>query len=176
MAKKTKKTEEPEALTDKQLFSLAHEHEDAKANESKWKGLKDRAKTRILTEMARRDAKTITQDSTGLRITRTQAETVIYDQEGIRLDTKIKAAIRRRIFRRSWNFAMLTKERQAEVQAAIIAMLTPAERRACTVWTLDVDAMSREVQAGDLDPKLIAPHSEIKKSAAYVTISLGAES
>lgn len=108
------------------------------------------------------------------RITVVQNESMDYDEDGLYGD--LTAAQRREAYDYSIDLSRLTADERKALNAAMIELLTPAQRKACKVRALNIDRLSQAVQDDKIDPKVIAKHSKLVKSAAYVRISHGSGS
>lgn len=156
-------------LTESEIFDLAKEVKAEKATEAaakgRWKDLQD---NKIIPAL---DALKVTSiGRPGIQVTRVQAESVTYDPAGLRREKKISSRIRRRIFRRS----LVLSDLAPEVELAVVNLLKENGVKSTVVqWALDVDALSSEVQAGNIDPDAVKPHATVNKNAPYLTISLG---
>lgn len=159
-----------EALSDRQLFELAAEFENAKTLAKKyesdpvvgWRNIQ----SRIVAAMSRRKVKSLV-DSSLTKITLVAPTTVVYDEEGMWAD--LPASKRKAIFDRQINLALLP----ADVQAALLEHLTPAQRKRVVSHRLNVDRLADAVQEGKVEPEWVAEHSEIKESSAYIKVSRG---
>ena len=170
---KKQKTDKPKKVGDSKLFALARKSLAAAGEAKKWGAQKAIIDGEIVEAMQQRRAKTITESDTGLRITFTQAEKTTYDGEGLRSEKRIKKSIKDRIFRKKLDISLLPKKRQEELRKVMLEALSPAELAAITSYELDVDEMSKCVQEGKLDAKVVAAHATITKNKPYCTISSG---
>lgn len=166
MADKSKSKKKVKKLSDKEIIELAIEHERARGKESRFKKAKEKAKEALTAEFIRRGTKGLTSAS-GTVVTFVQAEKLVYDGDNLYADLKPKQ--RRAVYEENIDLNALS----AEARKRVIAALSAEERKAVTTYVLNVDKLSDEVQAGRIDAKLIAKHSEIKKNAPYVSVSLG---
>lgn len=166
MAAKTK----PARLKEAELFALADEYEKAHAAEGTAKKDK-RSITKTLVEQIQGLRKLGALESNKFgkftKITVVQAEHVEYDGDAIW--KALKPIQRREAFDSLVNLNALP----AATRKAIMATIPTDELRAVTTHVLNVERMSQAVQADKIDAKVIAPHSEIVKSAPYISISHG---
>lgn len=170
MTKKKAKKRITSSLSDRKLFEIASEFENAKSLSKKyeadpeigWRSLQ----SRIVDELKRRNVKSLV-DSALTKITLVAPESVVYDEEGMWAD--LTPARRRAVFDRQINLALLPKD----VQEALLDHLTPAQRKRVVSHRLSVDRLSDAVQEGKIPASFVAKHSEIKESAAYVKVSRG---
>lgn len=111
----------------------------------------------------------LSSDDVGLKVTVTQSETDKWDDQGVW--GALTPRERPKAFDRDYDFSALTPERRAELHKAMIAMLSPAEKRLCVRNRLNVARMSQAVQAGDIDAEKIAPFMETHKGTPYITVT-----
>ena len=171
MAKAKKKSKR---LSDAKLFVLAREVYDLrlkqKADATKIKESQDA----VTAEMMARKSKTMTSLDTGLKVTMTEKETTVYDEDGLYAD--LTARQRPLAFDRSLDLSALTPERRTELMKLVRQALTPAEVKVCTVNKLNVDRLSQAVQDDRIAIEVGAAHTEIKKGAPYITVTEGGAS
>lgn len=165
--KKKSKEKKAKALSDKEVFELAVEHEQALAKEKKFKGRKEKIKNILVAELQRRKTKGLTSAATGTTVTFVQAEKLVYDGEGLWSD--LKPVQRREVYEERIDLNALSPE----ARKAVIEALPKEERKNVTSHVLVVDKLSDAVQAGRIDAKVVAKHSEIQRNAPYISVSLG---
>jgi len=116
-----KKVKAPKPLTDKRIFELAEEYDDAQKSERKFKAVKQKISASLCAEFIRRKTKGLTSKD-GTTVTFVQAEHVEYDADGLWGDLKAKQ--RREVFEDNINLNALPAEKRKE----IVKLLSEEER------------------------------------------------
>lgn len=153
-------------LSDEQIFDLAAAYERQSQIEGRAKKEKKKVGDQICEELEVRGVKSLTA-SDGTTVTRTQAESVQFDEKG--LWASLRFAVRRKVFRASLPFSKLSEPDQRDLHAWL-------KERGLTkhlVWSLDTSALTAEVQNGRISSELLAEHSKIVKNAPFPRISHG---
>jgi len=155
-------------LSKDECFALAREYEE----QHKTEGLAKKRKTEISKALVynifeRMKLKTLTARGSSTRITVVQNERVEYDENG--LYRALRPVQRRMAFDTHVNLNGLSPE----TRKALIAAVPRDELKAVTTHSLNVENLSSTVQAGKIDAKLVAEHSEVVKDSPYVRISQG---
>lgn len=168
MAKSKKSEPKVKKHSLRECVALAREYLEGDKLAKEGSARKAKAQAIIAAEWERRGHDTLTAD--GLKITRVQNSSMVYDSEGLWSD--LTARQRPLAYRRTFNLSALPAERRAVLMEAIREAMTPAEIRMCTDNVLDVEMLSEAVQAGRIDAKVVAAHAEEKFSAPYIRVSV----
>lgn len=168
MAKK-KKTEKKVKVGTGAFWQLVKAVRTGRLDEKKIKALVSADQKIVAEAMIENGDKKIENADYGLSVTVSQRETPEYDADGIWRD--LTSRQRPKCFDRSIDLMVLSPERRKELHDAMVATLTPSEKRACTVDSLNVERLSQAVQDGTIDPEVVAPHVTWKKSAPYITVT-----
>lgn len=174
MPKRGGKEKAPKGLSDTQIFALASEIKVHKKTEAeakrRWKQIQDNV---LVPEFIRRKIKNLGRE--GLMVTLVEPSSTTYDGPGIRACKAIKMSVKRRIFREWLNLSALTPNDRGAIME-ILARIPVRERKGAMSIELDVDALSAEVQAGNIDPEVLDEFTTIKESGKYLNVSLGTDS
>lgn len=152
----------------RQAVVLAKRYLDADADEKTAASKKNKIKTTLVDTLT--DKGVDSYSGGGLKITKVQGSTMVYDSDGIWSDLTTQQ--RSLCYTPVYNFAALGAKRQSEIMAQIRKSLTPAELAAVRTFRLDEAQLSQAVQDKKIPAKVVAAHAEEKKSAPYVRISI----
>lgn len=130
-------------LTDERLAELARKHKKYQQREKKAKEVKDRLSKKICGELKTRRRKTEDMEETGVKITRVVQERTDYDWHGIRNDLVTKYG--------------------AKKGNRLANLIRPQ--------AVDASALSRLMQAGEIDADIVAEHSRTYTHAEYPIVS-----
>ena len=156
----------------RECFVAARDYLEGDKLEKQGKKKKSDASALITSEWERRGTDTITAE--GLKVTRVQNSSMVYDGPGLWGDLTPRQ--RPLAFRRSFEITALPPARRVELMEAVKALLTPEEIKLCTNDVLDVQMLSEAVQAGRIKAEVVARHAEEKKSAPFIRVTqAGAE-
>lgn len=173
MAKKSSKTAKKMKVGSSQFWALCRQVREGRLEATRLDGdIKD-AQTVVaeamLSPSGKKLGKSLENDDAGLKVTVTQKETEVWDPDGVW--GALTPRERPLAFDREYDFSALTPERRAELHKAMIASLSPAEKRMCVRNRLNVSRMSQAVQADKIDAEKIAPFMEVKYANPYITVT-----
>lgn len=173
MVKKTaaSKKKKVERLKDAEIYALMPEFEDGKKEEAagkkKWRGIQQRVTDEFLARKPVPKSISATIKGVVTTVTMTRASHMEYD--GPAIWKVLKAAQRRDVFERNVDLNKLSPVARKKV----LAVLSKEELAEVTTYVLNADQLSQAVQDGKIDAKVIAPYSEEKFNAPYISVSHG---
>lgn len=160
------KTKKSPRLKTSEIFTLAAEYERQAEIEGRAKKTKKELGDNIAGELLARKTKSLTH-SDGTTVTRVQSTNIVINDATLYGD--LTPAQRRKVYRRSLDISALP----AAAQKAIVEALREHKASKAVKHTLDHTALAAEVQAGNIEPEIVAAHSNIVENAPYVRISHG---
>ncbi len=146
-------------FADRELIQKHRERKKIEAQIDTLQKKVDAIKGEIIEEFEARGTKAIEHD--GERLTYVQTTRVNYDEEGLRQD--LSKAQQRAVFVEAIDLNGLPDNTRKK----LIAAVPRSQRAAVTTISLDRDALSQAVQAGEIDPEVVDAHSEVVFNKPY---------
>lgn len=169
--KKATKAIKREKLSDADIYALMPAFEEGKTEEAagkkKWRDIQKRVTDEFLSRKPVPKSISATIKDAVVTVTMTRASHMEYDAAGI---WKALSALQRRLaFERNMDLNKLSPAARKKV----LAVLSKEEIAEVTSYVLNADQLSQAVQDGKIPAKVIAPFTEEKFNAPYISVSHG---
>ena len=153
-----------EKATAQRIVALDKLRKKKEEDSKKAKEKADQAKRELILGMMH-SLKTQVIEHDGYVVRVSQAKPMVYDDDAIIAELTSKQ--RRMVTRETLDL----NELPPAIRKKILESLTPTQRQAITTVTLDYEKLLEAVQAKEIDPRMVAKHSEQRENAPYISAS-----